>query len=390
MTSPTLTIPATTLSQWHLDIPEAIAQSAWQQSQTCPTPRAQWNTYLNRVCLETLLPLLTTDYAPTATSYPEAIGTVWELVSGTGILGGAKRLVLIPDKSLDRNLSVPQEWVESSEWAGDYYLAIQVNPDEQWLAVWGYATHAMVKTHGNYDADDRTYSLEADELIQDLNALWVVQQVNPQEITQAEIPAIRTIDPTQAENLLTRLATADRPRLEIPFGLWMGCLQEPHWRQRLSALRRGETASQLNFTNLSQWLQNTFESGWQTLESLLGETAETAFSFRKAATVDTPAVRRVKALRLPTRLLLLLMAVDAEPDGRMGIRVQVRSGDETVILPSGLILSLQSASGEVIQRVQAGGDNLAVQLQYFRCPTGTEFQIKVRIDERSIEERFMA
>jgi Protein of unknown function (DUF1822) len=355
----------TTPMQWHLEIPDEIARSAWKQSQSCPTPRAQWNSYLNQVCKATLLPWLQLESDLAVTTYPEAIESLWELVSGTGIVSGGRRLVLIPDKSFDRDLSVPQEWVDHPEWAGDYYLAVQVNPDEQWLDVWGYTTQALLKAQGTYNANDRTYHLDADQLIQDLNVLSVVQQMNPQELTQAE-------------NLLQRLASANTVINTV--GNTVG---------NIVGNIVGNTVDN-TITNLSQWLQNTFESGWQTLESLLGSEAEAAFAFRQTATIEAPAIRRVKALRLPARLLLLLVAVDADGDDRMGVRVQVRSGDETLALPLGLMISLHSASGEVIQRVQSRGEDLAVQLQRFRCPTGTQFWVTVRVGEQSIEEQFRA
>jgi hypothetical protein len=373
----------TTPTQWQLEIPDAIAQSAWQQSQACATPRAQWNTYLNQLCCDVLLPLFRSDYIPTATPYPEAIGSLWELVSGTGVQGGAKRLVLIPDKTLDRTLSVPQEWVDSPEWAGDYYLAIQVNPDEQHLTVWGYSTHAQLKAQGEYNPDDRTYCLDGDRVIQDLNALWVVQQVNPQEVTQGPIVSIPALDPIQAENLLQRLAGSDRPRLEIPFAQWMACLQQPDWRRRLAAMRRGESAPAV--TNLSQWFQNLFESGWQALESQLGDPA---LALRQSA-IDAPTIRRVKALRLENRLLLLMVTVEPQADGRLEIQIQVRSGDINPILPPALSLTLQSTAGESIQTIQSRGEDLAVQLQRFRVATGTPFLVKVQGDNDQLEELFM-
>jgi Protein of unknown function (DUF1822) len=387
------TQPQTPLSQWRLDIPEAIAQSAWQQSQTSPTARAQWNTYLNQLCLATLLPLLQSDYQPAYTPYPEAIGSLWELVSGTGISGGPKRLVLIPDKNLDRTLSVPQEWVDSPEWAGDYYLAVQVNPDEQWLEVWGYTTHAVVKTQGSYNPTDRTYDLDSDQLIQDLNVLSIVQQSNPHELTQASVATIPSIEPTQADNLLKRIAQSDRPRLEIPFPLWMSCIQQPHWRQQLSDLRRGiETVSPV--THLTQWIQNHFESGWQTIENLLtnelGNASTLDFALRKSSPLETAAIRRAKVLRFSEQLLLLLVSIEPQDSQQMEIRIQIRSGDETSILPLGLILRLQSASGEIIQRVQARDTDLAIQLQRFRCPINTPFVVHLRCNEQTIEEQFMA
>ncbi len=386
-----MTVTLTTPTQWRLEISDSIDRSAWQRSQACPTPRAQWNSYLNQVCLDTLLPMLNAENL-SSTVYPEAIGSLWELVSGTGLLVAGKRWVLVPDKNLDRALSVPQEWVDIPEWAGDYYLAIHVNSDEQWLEVWGYTTHAALKTQGDYDADDRTYDLEADSLIQDLNVLTVMQQMNAQEMTQATSSAIEipTVDATQAENLLQRLATVDRPRLAIPVALWMACVQQSEWRQRLSALRRGDTFS-IAVTNLSQWLQNSFASGWQTLESLLGPDAEAAFALRKTATLDAPVViRRVKALRFSSRLLLLLVAIEPDTDGRVGIRIQVRSGDDDQMLPVGLMMTLRSGDGEVIQQVQARREDLAVQLQRFRCAEGTSFGVMVRSEEQSIEEQFLA
>jgi hypothetical protein len=369
-----------TPAQWQLEIPDAIAQSAWQQSQACPTPRAQWNTYLNQISCDVLLPLLQ-EYLPTA-PYPDAIATLWEVVSGTGLQGPTKRLILVPDKSLDRELSVPQEWVDSEEWAGDYYLAVQINPDEQSLTVWGYTTHAMLKAQGEYHADDRTYHMDRHQVIQDLNVLLVTQQVNPQEVTQSAIAPIPSID--TAENLLQRLANSPRPRLEIPFVQWMACLHQSDWRRRLSALRRGEVPDKV--THLSQWFQDIFESGWATLESQLGGAT---FALRQTSAIDAPTIRRVKALRLHDRLLLLMMTVEPTNDGRLEIQVQVRSGDNETLLPTGLIITLKSSSGEAIQTVHSRSDDLAVQLQRFRCVTGTPFLVQVEWDEDRLEELFM-
>jgi hypothetical protein len=370
-----------TPTQWQLEIPDTIAQSAWQRSQACPTPRAQWNTYLNQLCCDLLLPLI--QESMLAAPYPDGIATLWEVVSGTGLQGPTKRLVLVPDKNLDRELSVPQEWVDSPEWAGDYYLAVQINPDEQSLTVWGYTTHAMLKDQGKYHGDDRTYCLGPDQVIQDLNVLLVTQQVNPQEVTQSAIAPIPSIE--TAENLLQRLANSPHPRLEIPFVQWMACLHQPDWRRRLSALRRGETPAK--FAHLSQWFQDIFESGWETLEGQLSNAA--ILALRQNSAIDAPTIRRAKAFGFQDRQFLLMMTVEPTNDGRLETQVQVRSGDSDPLLPTGLSITLQSSAGETIQTLQASGEDLAVQLQRFRCVTGTPFLIKVEWDEDRIEELFM-
>ncbi|NJM44990.1 MAG: DUF1822 family protein [Alkalinema sp. RU_4_3] len=368
-----------TPTQWQIEIPDAIAQTAWRKSKVCPTPQAQWNTYLNQLSCDVLLPLLQ-DYLPTATRYPDGIATIWEVVSGTGLQGPVKRMVLVPDKNIDRELSVPQEWVDSPEWAGDYYLAVQINPDEQSLTVWGYATHTMLKA-GAYHAADRTYHLEADQVIQDLNVLWVTQQMNFQEVTQGAIAPIQPI--ATAENLLQRLARSPRPRLEIPFVQWMACLHQPDWRRRLSALRRGEPPK---VNHLSQWFQNIFEAGWAVIDNPLIYEAP---ALRQNSAIDAPIIRRVKALQLHDRSLFLMMTVEPTPDGRLEVQVQVRSRDEETRLPLGLIVTLQSSSGETIQMVQALPEDLAVQLQRFRSNTGTPFLVQVEWDGDRAEELFM-
>jgi hypothetical protein len=367
-------------TQWQLEIPDAIAQSAWQQSQACPTPRAQWNTYLNQISCDMLLPLLR-EYLPGATPYPNGITTLWEVVSGTGLQGPTKRLILVPDKNFDRELSVPQEWVDSPEWAGDYYLAVQIDPDEQSLTVWGYSTHAMLKAQGAYHADDRTYHLDCDQVIQDLNVLLVTQQVNPQEVTQSAIAPIPSID--TAENLLQRLANSPQPRLEIPFVQWMACLHQPNWRRRLAALRRGEAP----VNNLSQWFQDIFASGWVAIEGQFSYGP--SFSLRQNRAVDAPTIRRAKAFQLQDQPFLLIMIVEPTDDDRLEIQVQVRSGHDASLLPMGLTIALQSSSGETIQTQQTGSEDLALQLQRFRCVTGTPFLVQVEWDGDRAEELFM-
>ncbi len=61
----------------------------------------------------------------------------------------------------------------------NYYLAVQVNPDDGWMKVFGYTTHQHLKKIGVYDpSDHRTYSLEVEDLIPDLNVLWITHQLN--------------------------------------------------------------------------------------------------------------------------------------------------------------------------------------------------------------------
>lgn len=367
-----------TPAQWHLPIPDAIAQAAWRQSQFCATPRAQWNTYLNQLCSDILMPLLR-EYQPRASFYPRDLLCLWDMIPGLGVQGMSKRFVVIPDKSLDRILSLPQEWIDSPLWAGDYYLAVQINPDEQSLTVWGYATHAMVKAQGEYQSNRRTYDLAPEHLIQDLNVLWVTHRLNPQEVTQAPIAPIPAID--HAEQLLQTLAHSPQPRLDVPFAQWMACLHQRDWLLRLSALRRGEAPDYA--THLSQWFDNVFGPDWFALKDQLTPKTDLV-EWRK----NLP-VRQAKHLRLGNHALLFTVKIMILEDDRLEILMQLRSQDLRLILPPDMTVKLFSSTGEILQSAEAGEDDLALQLYRFRAMLGTVFSVRFALGENSIEEQFM-
>lgn len=251
----------------------STTQTQWQPQFS--TPSSCWNAYLNRICLDAVLPWLR-EYAPQTLVWPNstALPSFWELVNGTAIVMGTTRLVLIPSETIDLSLRVPQEWVDIPGWAADYYLAVQVNPDQGWLRIWGYTTHQQLKTSGSYDPGDRTYCLEEDGLIQDLNVLWVAPQLCPEEPTRGAIAPLPALPLVPAKNLLQRLGNSaiSAPRLAVPFELWGALLQHGGWRQRLSEQRQG-----LPQWSILQWLQTGVSDfaqqiGWQRVDqpSLVG------------------------------------------------------------------------------------------------------------------------
>ena len=151
-----------------------------------------------------------------------------ELVNGTVMSIGDAKFLLIPSEASDlTEMRVHQEWVDIPDWVADYYLAIQVNLDDGYLRVWGYGTHQQLKTKGTYHSSDRSYTLTEDSLINDINALWVVRELCPTEVTQVPVQPLPAMSVTQAENLIQRLGDRDLllPRLAIPFTLWASLIQ---------------------------------------------------------------------------------------------------------------------------------------------------------------------
>ena len=243
---------------------------------------------INQLCLDAFLPWLQAEIAPRARVYPNvaALPSFWEVVNGTAIALDNVRLVLVPSLAMDVDeLRVPQEWIDIPNWVADYYLAVQVNLDDGWMKVFGYTTHQHLKTIGVYDPSDRTYSLEVEDLIFDLNVLWITQQLNFPQVLQAEIPPLSPLEQTQAEKLLERLGNPELifPRLSVPFSLWGTLLAHGGWRKQLYARRQGLADQwsipqwlQANGSNFAQslgWLQQEFvqvRSGMRSQEKILG------------------------------------------------------------------------------------------------------------------------
>jgi hypothetical protein len=383
-----MTLELIPITQLVLPIPAPMSDRAWQQAQAYPTIEAKWNAYLNQIASQSITADLAEDF-PQIRNSPDT--DTWQFVNGSVLELNGKRIVLLPSKAIDcSELVIPQEWVDIPAWAGDYFMAIQIDPDAEMLHCWGYTTHQMMKSKARYDAGDRTYHLDAHHLIADVSGLSVVQQLNPNEVTQTAIAPLSSVAAIQAENLLQRLATVPNPRLEIPFELWGALVSDRQWRQRLVALRQGETAPATDLTTrLGGWLQNAVSTGWQAVEDFLGEDGELGLTFRQTTT-PTSSIRRVKALQLPEAgTLLLLVTVEPEADDRLGIGIQLRSIYNTETLPADLTLTLLASDDEVMRSVVTRDRDNAIQLPRFRLNSGSEFKIQVQLGATTIDESFL-
>jgi tetratricopeptide (TPR) repeat protein len=112
--------------------------------------------------------------------FPEKF--IWEVINGKAIIYGNKRLVLIPSDAIDiQDFAIPQEWVDVPRLAGDYYLPIQVDLENRYLHIWGFVSRRTLKEKADYDPIYRTYYLEGDRVITNLDLLWAACQLCPDE-----------------------------------------------------------------------------------------------------------------------------------------------------------------------------------------------------------------
>ncbi|MEB3182284.1 MAG: DUF1822 family protein [Nostocaceae cyanobacterium] len=249
-----------------LEIPPTEDAQKLSLSATC------YQAYINNLCLSAILPWLQEDFSPQAQPAfnTAALPSIWEFVNGCAISVANKRFILIPSEAIDiSELRVPQEWIDIPSWVGDYYLAVQIEPDAGWVRVWGYSTHEKITTVASYQPSDRTYSLDASQIFSDISSLAVVQRLCPQEPTKSSIALLPSLPQQQAENLIARLSNLKviTPRLAIPFQLWGALIEHGGWRYRLYQRRLGLPEQ----WSILEWLQNGVSQipqqlGWVTLE----------------------------------------------------------------------------------------------------------------------------
>jgi hypothetical protein len=263
-----------------LDLSAQESQAAWESGRQFSTDIGRWNAYLNGICLNPIISWLQEESGIEPQIFPSLteVKNIWESINGTAISLEQTRIVIIPSEAIDtEEFCVPQEWVDIPNWTANYYLAVQVSPDDGYLRVWGYATHQQLKELGIYDECDRTYSLERADVIEDLNVMWVARQLCPDE--KVEVELLPNLSPNQAETILAQLSqyTLDSLRLNLPFTQWGALLTQNSWRQQLWGQREATMAINTpttvarNLTNLSNWFDNFFETGWQTIAEFVGQ-----------------------------------------------------------------------------------------------------------------------
>jgi Protein of unknown function (DUF1822) len=383
--------------EWLLEISPTIQAQSWQQSQVYATSSSRWCAYINQICLHAFLDWISTEDFPQASvwySFP-GIPAFWEFVNGTAILLEGRRVVLIPSEAIDDSeLEVPQEWVDIPSWAADYYLAVQVKPDGEWIRIWGYTTHKELKSLAHYDSVDRTYCIDARHLTKDLNAFSLSYQFCKGEEMKAAVALLPQLSTEQAENFVQRLGNASFrfSRLAVPFITWGALLENEQWRQCLYQQRQQPQSSQVR-VNLSRWLEGIYDNAWETIETfLLFNFNSIAFNFRSSSGSGVGSIKRAKlidlGMEIESQKVVLLVAFIPEHSQQVSICVQLHPANGEY-LPVNIKLALLLESEEIIQSVQAREQDNYIQLKRFDGEVGECFSIQVTFDSYQITENFV-
>jgi hypothetical protein len=150
--------------------------------------------------------------------------------------------------------------------------------------------------------------------------------------------------------------------------------------------------------NLSRWLENVFEGGWQNLEALL-DIANLAWSFRSPNQLgdikrDRPEtiVRGGKLIDLGIQLaghpVALAVTLIPEADQKINVILQLHPAVGQMHLPQSTRLIVLDKSGEIFLEVQARSADNFIQLQ-FSGIAGERFRVEVALGVARIREDFV-
>jgi hypothetical protein len=141
--------------------------------------------------------------------------------------------------------------------------------------------------------------------------------------------------------------------------------------------------------NLSQWLQDVFEVGWQSVESLLDE-QKTNYAFRRRI---ANSIRRAKPIQLDLQLakppIALVVTLTPQKSTNFDISLQVLTLRDETYLPSGLRLTVLDDLGETFLEVSSGRTDNLLQTRQFGGRSGERFRVQISLGEDSIAEDFV-
>jgi len=164
-----------------------------------------------------------------------------------------------------------------------------------------------------------------------------------------------------------------------------------------------ETSTSTLPVNLSRWLENIFEAGWQTVEALFSpQAANPTLSVRSAhqlgeINVENPvaSVKRGKLIDLgiqvagnPVALVVTLIPADTEEE--VDIRLQIYPAGSQIYLPQSLQLMVLDETDATFPELEAtarSADN-CLQLE-FSGQAGEQFSVKLALGDVSITQDFL-
>jgi hypothetical protein len=193
----------------------------------------------------------------------------------------------------------------------------------------------------------------------------------------------------------TLLGFTQTAAAEVPLSQLRSLSELPeylHQLRQVVSVAQPVAATSKPIVNLRHWFEGAFESGWQSIEDILGgNTIHPVFV--RSVTPLKNGVKRAKLINLGLQLgelaVVLSIAIGQSRDEMMSALVQLYPGPTQSRLPSNVRLMMIGESGETLQQVCSRGQDNYIQLKHFKGHVGDRFSIQVACDNVSVTEEFM-
>lgn len=212
--------------------------------------------------------------------------SIWEFINGSSIFLGNQRIVLIPRENEDKSsVTIPQEWLMIPQWVGSYYVAADVNLEEDYIEFWGYTTYETIRQWGEIDNLNHHIDLEFVYWETDINLMILEWEYKLE--TMPTVSPLATVSLAEKEKLFSLAEKSPFPRLSLNFSDWLILLADESFRGKLLASRQK--------VNLGYWLKKqwdlTIAKGWQNIQQFIEEyflqPPKIAISFRYLSPEET-------------------------------------------------------------------------------------------------------
>ncbi|BAC09531.1 DUF1822 family protein [Thermosynechococcus vestitus] len=189
----------------------------------------------------------------------------WEFVNGTLLQTAIGKVLIVPDTAIELDeCRIPQEWLHIAPWKPNYILGVQVFTETAQIRLWGYAPSSSVNPAA-LDAVSRTYSLDREDMIEDVPLLTALLECPPIPVPSSAATAIPTAT-------LQKIASGEilLPRLVLPLEEWLQIIGQPCHRLDLFLACHPQRLSLWLYAK-TKGIGNLLGQGWQDLQERLEE-----------------------------------------------------------------------------------------------------------------------
>lgn len=141
-------------------------------------------------------------------------------------------------------------------------------------------------------------------------------------------------------------------------------------------------------TKLSQWLQNSFDQSWNSIETLINPEAQLLLSTRSLQANSQRGKLINLGLQFGNQIVALLITVTPEAEEKLEVLVQLHPIKGRQFLPPNVQLTLVSKAGKALLTVSARQQDNYIQLKPFKGKPGQRFWIEVALNNQRIQENF--